>query len=263
MLEADSEGRPPDPQQIEARKVLEAFFEERRDQVFYLRQIEILHEDKYFHWVTRRALQELMDEGVVRREVRMLRTGTSIHLIWHRSNRYYKRRAGQVVELVEEFSDPNFIRALGMQGEVMILEGFARFEFVLKGRNVREFQGKRWRRTGHDVDFVFERDNVAYGVEVKNTLGYMDYREFGMKIEMCRIFGVHPVFAVRMMPKSWMKNLIDSGGYGMILKYQLYPWGYGELAKRVVKGLGLPVDVPQALADGTMQRFVRWHGRNV
>ena len=27
--------------------------------------------------------------------------------------------------------------------------------------------------------------------------------------------------------------------------------------------LGLPVDAPRALSGGTMERFLRWHGKNV
>ena len=41
-------------------------------------------------------------------------------------------------------------------------------------RHANEFEGRSWVTTGHNLDFIFRRDGVAYGVEVKNTLGYMD-----------------------------------------------------------------------------------------
>lgn len=44
--------RPPDPQQIDARQTLTQFFEAHREQVFFSRQLEVLHEQDYFHWVT-------------------------------------------------------------------------------------------------------------------------------------------------------------------------------------------------------------------
>ena len=47
----------------------------------------------------------------------------------------------------------------------------------------------------------------------------------------------------------------------MIMKYQLYPWTHKELAKRIAGELGLPVDAPKALHDGTMHKFVEWHRR--
>ena len=102
-------------------------------------------------------------------------------------------------------------------------------------------------------------DGIAYGVEVKNTLGYMDHDELQIKIELCHEIGVRPLFAVRMLPKSWAKEVIDAGGFAFILKYQLYSWAHRELAKRVSEELGMPVHAPCALQDGTMERFVRWH----
>jgi hypothetical protein len=87
----------------------------------------------------------------------------------------------------------------------------------------------------------------------------MDQVEFETKIQLCEYLGIVPVFAVRMMPRSWAKELIERGGYAMILKFQLYPWTHLALARRVAAELGLPVDAPKALADGTMERFIKWH----
>ena len=117
--------------------------------------------------------------------------------------------------------------------------------------------------TDHNLDFIFEKDGVGYGVEVKNTLGYMDYKEFQTKIRLSLFLGLRPVFVARMLPKSWMNELIGQGGFGLILKYQLYPWSHRELARRVAGDLGLPVDAPRALADGTMRRFMTWHTKRL
>lgn len=145
----------------------------------------------------------------------------------------------------------------------MILAGFAKKQFVLRGHNTRSFQGREWTETGHNLDFTFERDGKAYGVEVKSTLSYMDREEFEIKIRLCERLGVSPVFAVRMMPKTWAYELISKGGYAMILKYQLYPWTHIELARRVARELKLPVDAPRALSDGTMNRFETWHNKRL
>ena len=56
----------------------------------------------------------------------------------------------------------------------MVLEGFARSKFVMQGRHTRSFGGKTWERSEQNLDFIFERDGLAYGIEVKNTLGYME-----------------------------------------------------------------------------------------
>lgn len=153
--------------------------------------------------------------------------------------------------------------AIGLHGEAMILAGFALKEFILRGRDTNSFRGIEWTTTGHNLDFIFERDGKAYGVEVKNTLSYMDREEFSVKLSMCKFLGITPIFAVRMIPKTWINELIASNGYAMIMKYQLYPWTHIQLARRVATELGLPVDAPRALAEGTMNRFEAWHKKNL
>jgi hypothetical protein len=239
---------------------LEDFFDRHRQAVFFSRQLEVRNEEDWYHWITNRALRELASRGLVRTETRQLRTGGAIRLMWHRSHRYHRRDVARVVRLVEEYSDPNIGGSLGLQGEALVLEGFARSQFLMRSRNARSFRGRIWTNTDHDLDFIFEKDDLAYGVEVKNTLRYIDYAEFTTKISMCQVLGITPVFAVRMLPKSWIHELIVAGGFALILKYQLYPWAHRDLARRVRAELGLPVDAPRALEDGTMARFLRWHG---
>jgi hypothetical protein len=137
--------------------------------------------------------------------------GQTVNLMWHRSYRYYKREAARVVQLLESYSAPNIGAALGLHGELMVLEGFARHKFVMVGRNTAEFNGGVWTRTRHDLDFIFERDDVAHGVEVKNTLGYMPHEELVVKIELCETLGIRPLFAPRMIPKTWTFEVIQAG----------------------------------------------------
>ena len=124
--------------------------------------------------ITNRALHELKESGQIHSEVRNLNWGGMITLFWHRSYRYPRRKAANLVKLVEEYSSPQIGESLGLHGEMMVLEGFSRFEFVRRGRNVNKFGGRKWERTDHNQDFIFERDGIPYGIEIKNTLGYMD-----------------------------------------------------------------------------------------
>lgn len=257
--EEEGGGKPPDAKQEQAKRDLAEFFDGHREEVFFTRQVEILNESRYFHWVTSRAIKELKDEGVVVGEERPLSWGGHITLLWHRRHRYPRRQQAALVKLVEEYSDPNIGAALGLHGEMMVLEGFARNRFVMMGRKVREFEGRKWTKTGHDLDFVFGRDGAKYGMEVKNTLGYMEYKELQAKVEMAGDLGLTPVFVVGMVPKSWIHEVNGAGGFVLVMKYQLYPWTHRELAERVRSRFGLPVDAPRQLAEGTMARFVRWH----
>jgi hypothetical protein len=56
-----------DTEEDRARARLLTYFEDNPDQVFYSRQLEVLFEREYFHWVTNRALRRLVDEGRARR----------------------------------------------------------------------------------------------------------------------------------------------------------------------------------------------------
>jgi hypothetical protein len=115
--------RRPDEYVISAHERLKAFFEKNNTRVFFGNQLAVQNEDSFFHWVTYRAIAELIGEGVVRTEARELNFGGEIKLLWHRSHRYYKRDAKKVIALVEEYGSPNIGGALGLHGEQMILAG--------------------------------------------------------------------------------------------------------------------------------------------
>jgi hypothetical protein len=255
--------RKPDRFEKAAEEQLVRIFDKERKRVFYSRQLEIMFEKDFFHWITNRALHRLFERKVILSEKRAMKGGGEISLYWNKDFRYYRRAAKDVANLVEEYADPSIAGALGIHAELMVLEGFAKGEFVLKGRNCRTFGNVRWDAREHDLDLIIERDSVAYGVEVKNTLGYMDYGELKTKIEMCKKLGIRPMFVVRMLPSSWINEVREAGGFVLVLKYQLYPFAHKDLAKKVAAVLGLPVDSPRALQDGTMERFLKWHERQV
>src|SRR6267142_2659700 len=105
----------------------------------FLVSLRLLTSKTIFHWITNRAVRSLEAEGLIRSEWRKLRTGTAIKLLWHRGYRFQKRSAKKLIALVEEYSDPNIGAALGLHGETMVLEGFARTQFLMRGRHAREY----------------------------------------------------------------------------------------------------------------------------
>jgi hypothetical protein len=180
---------PADEYEKSARDTLTVLFDERRRRVFFANQLAVLNERRFFHWVTSRAIDDLIGEGVIATETRQLSAGGEMKLLWHKSHRYCKRDAKRIVELVELYGSPSIRAALGLQAEALVLEGFAKREFVLRGRHANEFRGRKWTKTQQNLDFIFERDSHAYGVEVKNTLSYMKQSELMTKIEMCGHLG--------------------------------------------------------------------------
>ena len=243
----------------EAKATLRSFFAERPDEVFYGRQIEVLLEKKFFHWISTKALRELLEEGEILSERFPLQEGSTIRFCFSRRNRYWKRRADQVRKLVLQYSRPEFGRALGRHGETMFDAALPTVGFLPQAKKVRRYQEKVWDFTQHDLDRVFVRDGIPYGTEIKNTLEYIDKKELDTKLLMCRWLGLRPFFIVRQAPKHYVELVPRAGGFTLIFDWQLYPHGALALAQLVRRELGLPVDSPAAIAEGTVKRLLNWH----
>jgi hypothetical protein len=91
----------------------------------------------------------------------------------------------------------------------------------------------------------------------------MDKEEFDIKTEICKELDILPLFVNRMMPSTWMEELRENNGIWMIMGHQLYPIAHKKLADKVRKEMGLPVDAPNRLNDGTMDRLMKLHMRKV
>ena len=257
-LEVEAHPRPRDRKIDEAKAaVFQRFFAEGLN-VFYGRQIEIAMERQYFHWITKRALNELVQEGKLGFTLEQLEHH-SAHFYYPRKHRYPRRQIGEVMGLIREFSEPNFTRAVGHHGEMLIESAFARTGFRVQQQKVKTVDGRKWEETGHDLDFLIERDGIRYGVEVKNQLGYIDQTEFQVKMRMCAFFGVRPLFCVRVMPSNYFYEVTRNGGYVLVTQNQNYPLLANAFAARVKERLALPVAVIQRLPETALIRFERFH----
>lgn len=251
-----------------AKEFLCKFFADHAEEVFYERQLQVWFEDGkhpgipqdgFFHWITSRALHELRDEQRVASDIEELTSGRPIRFYRSRRYRFWKRDATRISALVEAFSTERMAKALGRHGELMLDAALPRFKFLPIDMNVKSFNGVDWTETKHDLDRIFERDAIYYGVEIKNTLRYIPFDEFTIKLRMCRHLSLRPLFIVRMAPREYINAVARAGGFTLVLKWQLYPFGCEDLAERVRGQLRLPVDVPARIADGTVQRLLNWH----
>jgi len=262
-----------------AKEELFAVFDSRRDAVFYERQLQVMQEDRFFHWVTSQALKELLQERRINSELMALgyeaesagptlpddwETGTNIRFYWSVRNRYWRAKARAILKLVRAYSEPELARSYGRQGEMMFDAALPKAGFLPVGENTNEYAGRRWDRSGHNLDRIFERDGVGFGVEIKNRLRYIEPKELRIKLEMCKFLGLKPVFVTRMMPKLYIYEVAEKwGGFSLVFKHQLYPFHLGKFAKQLREELGLPIDCPHAIERGTIERFLNWHLREL
>jgi hypothetical protein len=257
--EAPQPGPRDDPSVQRLEPMLLAMFDANAEAVFYENQLCIHFERDFFHWVTSRALRDLREGNKVGSDLQELSGKTTLRLYFHRRNRYWRRRGIEIRKLVLEFSDPTFTNALGAQGELLVDAALPRIGFLPTADTVRSWNGITWNETNHDLDRVFVRDEVAYGTEIKNRLGYISKDEMEAKLRMCDALGLVPLFVARMMPKTYIDQVRLAGGFCWIMKYQFYPLAHRALAIKVRAELGLPVDCPLRLQDSTLQRFLNWH----
>jgi hypothetical protein len=259
-----------DPKLPEAIKAIRDLFQQQPGRVFYEKQIEVLLEKKLYHWITTKALRQLREAGEIRSELESLyprspagaqqpNPENQIRFYFHKQNRYIRRQEEEIKRLVRQFTDQRFTNALGNQGELLVDAGLPRAGFQPIGYNVRSHGQRVWTATNHNLDRVFIRDGVAYGVEIKNRLQYISSEEWTLKLKMCVHLGLVPLFIARMMPGSYIYTTMKVGGFCLIMGYQFYPITHEHLAKAVRDQLGLPVDCPLRLQDGTLQRLLNFH----
>src|SRR6185503_1199859 len=98
--------REPDEYEVSARRKLEEFFDKNTSDVFFGNQLAVQNEDTFFHWITYRAIADLVEAGLIHTKRRKMAIGSEIKLVWHRKHRYYKRDATRVVDLVDEYGSP-------------------------------------------------------------------------------------------------------------------------------------------------------------
>jgi hypothetical protein len=115
-----------DSEEAKARARLLAHFVDHPTEIFYSRQLEVLFEDEYFHWVTNRALRGLIAENAVTMEARKLDIGSEMKLVWNTKYRFNRRAVSEVHALVNAYTSAATDGTLGMQGEHLVLAAFAR-----------------------------------------------------------------------------------------------------------------------------------------
>ena len=89
---ADYEAYPRDTKVDECKQSLRGFFEAHPRDVYYQHQIEVLFENKFFHWITAKALTELREEDVLTSSLEELSAGVHIRFFRRKSHRKRLKR---------------------------------------------------------------------------------------------------------------------------------------------------------------------------
>ncbi|MFH1368058.1 MAG: hypothetical protein ABII64_02900 [Elusimicrobiota bacterium] len=256
-----------DAYQVQALELIKEIINKNKNDVFYTKQLQILIEDRIFHWVTARAIEDLLEKGGKYLSSRDKKSDA--HVIWHRSNRYYKRKSKALARLIEKHSDISVSEGCGYEANNLFYIALTEKGFKYIGKNVNIFKRKKWIKTKHDLDYILEKDGVFYGIEIKNSFDYIDNKEMEIKLEMCEYLGLKPLFIMRNAPKTYNRMINNYGGYAMIFVSKIFPLSLKTLAKEINSSLFKKYskekycDAPRSIPEGMVDRFVNWHEKHV
>lgn len=121
-------------------------------------------------------------------------------------------------------------------------------EFVIHKRNACEFRGRRVRSRDRgpppDLDFIVERDDVIYGIDIKNWIRYEKgtVMEVRKKVNAALQLGIVPFIIARYVDKDTMfTEIIQKGGLVYPYVGLLFPTALSSLARRAEELLGYPI----------------------
>lgn len=236
--------------------------------VFYLTQLKVLFEDHYFHWKTGKALEELVKDGVLINWKEKIDTGIrgkkiTVSLFRKSDVRYYLQNTKKIIEHIK-YNDDTLNKAVGNYAELLTKFMFLELGFKIIGRNTNEFEGKKWKLTDHDLDFIVSKDQRTYGVEVKNTLDYIPRKEFQIKMfKICPFLGILPMCVFRFAPKFYINELNKTGGFGFVFKRKVFPYGQESKIQQIWNDTLLPIEVSDNLSEKNKKNFLKWHDEKV
>ena len=241
---------------------LRAFFANSPERLFYATQIETKFEREFFHWIVGKALREMADSGEIRRITEEVQRKT-LNFYAHPRHRYYRRELKEIITLLDRIFDPEFTHAVGRHGELMFDAALGRHGFRAEARDTRSWKGITWIETNHNLDRIITRDGLEYGVEIKNTQNYISRQELRIKVRLCNLLEVTPLFIMRFAPKSYINEVYKSRGFVLLFEEQMYPMGHTRLLSEVREKLGLKVSSPNEVKEGDMRRLLNWHERRL
>lgn len=205
---------------------------------YHRKQIEVIFEDRYFHWVTNLAVDSLIDEGFLTLEKRDI-----AHFVYRSDIRYIRRAINRRIKIISRYTNPIITAAIGEYAQVLFSYMFQLNAFKIVGEDTNEYRGLKWKKTGHDLDYIIEKDSIAYGIEIKNTLPYMEKDEFEIKLDMCKFLGLVPLWILRNAPAVQFEQMKPYNGFILKFKTQVYPLGQEPLIRDMWEIMRLPVSI--------------------
>lgn len=235
-----------------------------REKVATDRELKVRLEDDFFPWVVGRAIRRLFDGGVIdkrgypgrRRKVGRGEVGAFyvLHGIEYDSVK-------EIIKSKKQASDGVATILMGgssVSGHVedLFYDAFLSLGFKFGGRDVSTLGDRRAvgvpGKEPPNVDFVFERDGIRYGIDVKNWIRYewITRKDVVSKVTVAEQLGVVPFIVARYADKDVVyKEIVQKGGLVYSYRHLLVPSVYESVAKAARDLLGYPILAVDKLPD--------------
>ncbi len=240
----------------QAVKALREWFNEKgEDGIAYTRQLAVIHEDQFFHWITYHAIQYLHEEGFLMRHHRKWGPKKSLDFYYTEQTKYRKRKEDNIFEIVRTLRDNS--HSIGGRGEEVVEMTMGRIRGMnFIGKEVKSYKDREWSKTGEDLDFIYEHNGNGIGIEVKNRLSYPDPSTVQSTIKICKYLGLKPVFIARMIPYPRQKELNKHKGFALRFKQLILPNHLKDLDESIDNYMDLPVHTGLTLPGRSKEIFI-------
>jgi len=228
-----------------------------------------------FPWVTARAIEKLVKEGKIKRHGYRGRRkiGKGVPNKFYTLSQISYRDIEKLIQKKRRIS-ADINNALtgeapaSYHAEDLFLEAFENLGFIVHGRDVSEFRGKRASgvkgKKPPNLDFIVERDGIIYGVDVKNWIRYEigNRDDIYNKIRIAEELGVVPFIVARYLDRELTNEIIyDKGGVVYEYKKLILPLDLRSLAEDAREMLGYPVIAVDRLPEEFVNRIEDIHFR--
>ena len=244
-----------------AKRVLEVLEEV---EVAFNRELRYRLESEFPHDVVGHAIEKLRKEGKIKQYGVPGRKGAEDmpNVFYALPGKDYRSLLPKAKEKLELAAVIHWISSsMGRYAEEVWFEAFKERGWEVYpstvesiGR-VREFKGREaLKDTRVGIDFIVEKDGVAYGVEVKNRLPYPD--DLFEKILVAVDLDLVPLIIARWLNPSQVRAIRELGGFYVIYKTAIYSPTYKEIVDKAVKILGYPIECRERIDDSYFEKKI-------
>lgn len=244
----------------EAKNAILNLFQTQALTVAYDRELRYRLEGSFPHDQVGEALRQLKDEGSLKQTNVPGRRGTGEHpnVFYRLPNSNYN----DLLPIMKTKLDLSIFigsvgREMGRYAELAWWRAFERNGWAVYPASENELQGVseykgRKATTGHNIEFVAEKDGIEYGVEVKNRLPYPD--DLYWKLLVCVDLQVVPLIIARWLNPGQPRIIEALGGAKpFVYKSAIYAKTYEPIVDKVKSILGYPIDAREDVDDAYFQ----------